>query len=274
MKDVQNEKDHRNITVDQVGVTGIRYPITVLDRQNEFQQTVADVSMTVQLNPEFKGTHMSRFLEVLNHHRGKITMENIPKIIDQMQETLESERAMIDIQFPYFIEKKSPVTASLSLFPVDILFSGFGCNGNTNNFILGIKVPVTTLCPCSKEISEDGAHNQRSFVTVYTSFKKFIWIEEIVSVIEQSASCEIYPLLKRSDEKYVTEKAYATPQFAEDIVRNITERLQQDNRLHWYMIETLHLESIHVHNAYARIERFNKETNALHEHLRFFKGLQ
>ncbi|MCK5807412.1 GTP cyclohydrolase I FolE2 [bacterium] len=273
MKDVQNERDNRNIAIDQVGVTSIQYPISVLDKKNETQQTVANISMTVQLENKFKGTHMSRFLEVLNLHRGQITIENIPNIIREMQERLESDRAMMDIEFPYFIEKISPVAKAASLFPIDVLFSGFGCTKKDASFILGVRVPVTTLCPCSKEISADGAHNQRSFVTVYLASRKFIWIEDIVNIIENAASCEIYPLLKRSDEKYVTEKAYNSPQFAEDIVRNVTEGMQKDNRLEWFMVETVHLESIHAHNAYARVERFNKRTTALEEHLRFFKGL-
>ena len=273
MKDVQNERDNRNIAIDQVGVTSIQYPISVLDKKNETQQTVANISMTVQLENEFKGTHMSRFLEVLNLHRGQITIGNIPNIIHEMQEKLESDRAMMDIEFPYFIEKTSPVAHASSLFPIDVLFSGFGCKESSDSFILGVRVPVTTLCPCSKEISEEGAHSQRSFVTVYLASKEFIWIEEIVGIIEKSSSCEIYPLLKRSDEKYVTEKAYNSPQFAEDIVRNVTEGMQKDNRLEWFMVETVHLESIHAHNAYARVERFNKRTTALEEHLRFFKGL-
>lgn len=273
MKDVQNERDTRNIAIDQVGVTSIKYPIVVLDKKKKQQQTVAEISMTVQLNPEFKGTHMSRFLEILNQHRGEITISNIPNIIHEMQNKLESDRSLIDVEFPYFIEKTSPVAHAKSLFPISVLFSGFGCLEKSDSFILGVRVPVTTLCPCSKEISSEGAHNQRSFVTVYIASNEFIWLEDIVTIIEQASSCEIYPLLKRGDEKYVTEKAYNSPQFAEDIVRNVTEGLQKDSRLHWFMVETHHLESIHAHNAYARVERFNTRTVALNEHLRFFKGL-
>ena len=158
------------------------------------------------------------------------------------------------------------------MFSANVLFSGFSDEKAGYSFILGVRVPVTTLCPCSKEISEFGAHNQRSFVTLYVQFRDFIWIEELISVIEESASCEIYPLLKRPDEKFVTEKAFSNPVFAEDVVRNISEKMMEDPRIKWFMVETMHLESIHSHNAYARIERFKTKSTVLTEHLRMFKG--
>ncbi|HNZ54890.1 MAG TPA: GTP cyclohydrolase I FolE2, partial [bacterium] len=159
-----------------------------------------------------------------------------------------------------------------SMFPVSVLFSGFSDSKDGDSFILGVRTPVTTLCPCSKEISESGAHNQRSFVTLYLKFRDFVWIEDVVKIIEESASCEIFPLLKRNDEKFVTEKAFSNPVFAEDIVRNVSVRMMKDSNVLWFMVETLHLESIHTHNAYARIERFRERSFLLDEHLRMFKG--
>ncbi len=271
MKDIQRELDTRNITVDQVGVSGIRYPIRVKDKLSGFQDTVAFVDMMVELMPQFKGTHMSRFIEILNRVRGEITMANIPDILEDMRQNLESPKAIFSAVFPYFIEKLSPESAARSLFSVDVKFSGYS-NKEGSSFILGIKIPVTTLCPCSKEISEFGAHNQRSIVTLFISFSSFMWIEDIVELVESCASCEIYPLLKRSDEKFVTEKAYLNPQFAEDIVRNITEKLEQIEAVRWFRAETLHLESIHTHNAIARIERTKIKSPILGEHISLLKG--
>ncbi len=272
MNDVQNYADNRNITVDQVGIWDIEYPIIVKDRKNEIQHTVAKVDLTVMLLPEFKGTHMSRIIEVLNQFHGQITTDNIPELLMKTREHLSSPQALAALRFPYFIEKKAPVSGISSMFSANVLFSGFSDEKAGNSFILGIRVPVTTLCPCSKEISAFGAHNQRSFVTLYVQFKEFIWIEELISVIEESASCEIYPLLKRPDEKFVTEKAFANPVFAEDVVRNISEKMMANPKIKWFLVETLHLESIHSHNAYARIERFKTKSTVLTEHLRMFKG--
>ena len=272
MIDVQNMKDNRDIAVDQVGVWGIRYPVTVKDRSKETQNTVADVDMTVQLLPEFKGTHMSRMIEILNQFRGEITMANIPAILDEMKTRLESPQSMFTMKFPYFIEKQAPVSKIGSLFQVEVLFSGFSDQKDGTSFILGVRVPVTTLCPCSKEISDGGAHNQRSFVTVNLQFKEFIWIEDVVGIIEDCASCAVFPLLKRNDEKYVTERAYSRPRFAEDVVRSVSQKYMKDENVSWFLVETLHLESIHTHNAYARIERFKKKSTVLSEHLRMFKG--
>lgn len=272
MNDVQNYRDTRNISVDQVGVWDIEYPVVVKDRANLTQNTVASIDMTVMLLPEFKGTHMSRMVEVLNSVRGEITMANMPEILRKMRDSLDSPQAIISMKFPYFIEKKAPVSEISSMFPVSVLFSGFSDSKDGDSFILGVRTPVTTLCPCSKEISESGAHNQRSFVTLYLKFRDFVWIEDVVKIIEESASCEIYPLLKRNDEKFVTEKAFSNPVFAEDIVRNVSDRMMRDGNIMWFMVETLHLESIHTHNAYARIERFRERSFLLDEHLRMFKG--
>ena len=272
MHDVQNYPDDRNITVDQVGIWDIEYPVVVKDRANKTQSTVASVDISVQLLPRFKGTHMSRFVAVLNSVKGEITMSNIPEILKKTRETLESPQAIIALRFPYFIEKSAPVTQISSTFAIQVLFSGFSDAASGDSFILGVRVPVTSLCPCSKEISSYGAHNQRSFVTLYVQFSDFIWIEDLVHDVEECASCAIYPLLKREDERFVTEKAYENPVFAEDIVRNVTEKMMQNDKISWFMVETLHLESIHAHNAYARVERFKKQSPLLSEHLRMFKG--
>jgi GTP cyclohydrolase IB len=272
MIDVQNFPDKRNISVDQVGIWDVEYPVIVKDKIKGTQSTVAKIDMTVQLLPQFKGTHMSRMIEILNRVRGEITMANMPGILSEMRSDLESPQAMMAMRFPYFIEKTAPVSKLSSLFPVSVLFSGFSDEKEGYSFILGVRVPVTSLCPCSKEISSAGAHNQRSFVTVYVKFSDFIWVEDVVEIIEKCASCEIFPLLKRNDEKAVTETAYMKPAFAEDIVRNIAEILEKKDSVKWFMTETLHLESIHTHNAYARIERFSEKTDVLLEHLRMFKG--
>ncbi len=272
MIDVQSSVDERNIPVDQVGIWDVEYPVTVKDKVNSFQNTVAKIDMTVQLLPQFKGTHMSRMIEVLNRVRGEITMETMPGILSDVRKDLESPQALMSMRFPYFIEKLSPASKLSSLFPISVLFSGFSDMEEGYSFILGVRVPVTSLCPCSKEISMAGAHNQRSFITVYLKFSDFIWVEDVVKTVEKCASCEIFPLLKRKDEKTVTEKAFQNPVFAEDIVRNVSENLNMMKNVTWFLIETLHLESVHTHNAYARIERFREKTPVLMEHLRMFKG--
>jgi len=274
MKDVQNQQDDRGLSVDMVGVSAIRYPIIVKDKLRGTQETVAAISMSVELLPQFKGTHMSRFIEILNRHRGEITISNIRDILKEMRKNLSSPKAMISLEFPYFIEKKSPLSEERSLFPVEVLFDGYGDSRLGTSFILGLRVPVTTLCPCSREISEFGAHNQRSYIIAYTAFDHFIWLEDIVDKLEDCASAEMYPLLKRPDEKYVTEKAFARPRFAEDVVREATEILHADPMIHWFMVEAIHLESIHTHNAYARIERFRAKRPLLSAHLQVFKGFR
>lgn len=273
MKDIQKQQDDRNITVDEVGVSGIRYPINVKDRLNGLQSTISDITMSVELLPEFKGTHMSRFLEILNDVRGEITMANIPLILNDMRKKLESPKSFMEMKFPYFIEKEAPVSKSKSMFKIDVVFSGYSSFNYGNSFILGIKVPVTTLCPCSKEISEYGAHNQRSYVTIYISSESFLWVEELVKIIEDSSSSAIYPLLKRPDEKYVTEKAYENPAFAEDLVRNVTLKLNKLQGIKWFKIKTLHLESIHTHNAFAVVTKAFNISEALSRHIKMISEL-
>ena len=217
MNDVQNHRDERNIEIDQVGVTDLRYPITILDHDRGKQETIANLSMTVSLPHHFKGTHMSRFLEVLNEHRGEITMRTLPVILHTLRDRLEAETARVEVAFPYFMERIAPVSKARGLMEYECTFVG-EANGETDDFVFGVQVPVTSLCPCSKTISDYGAHNQRGYVTIEVrSMRKpdgspeFIWIEELIDVAETSASAPVYALLKREDEKFVTMKVAAVP---------------------------------------------------------------
>jgi GTP cyclohydrolase I len=260
MDDVQNRPDHRAIPVDQVGIAGLRYPILVLDKSKQFQNTVARVTMSVNLPHQFKGTHMSRFVEVLNHYRGEVTIHTIPAMLRELKQRLAAESARIQIVFPYFLERVAPVSGSRALMDYECWFVG-ETNCNREDFVLGVRVPVTSLCPCSKAISDYGAHNQRGFVTleirsVQSEGKDFafIWIEELIDVVERSASAPVYALLKRQDERYVTMLAYDNPAFVEDIVRNVVTQLREDQRVAWLRVEALNQESIHNHDAFAKIE--------------------
>ena len=257
MEDVQNRKDHREIPIDRVGVTNLQYPVIVWDRENEKQSTVATLSLSVHLPHHFKGTHMSRFLEVLNDYRGEFTIQTLPGVVDALKERLQSEAAHLEVRFPYFIEKKAPVTGKLSLLDIEGYFHGASTEEG-DDFVLGVTVPVTSLCPCSKEISEYGAHNQRSFITIEVRMmsmeeEDFIWMEELVEVAEESASAPLYPLLKRPDERYVTMQAYDNPAFVEDIARSVALKLQEDRRVAWFRVKCVNQESIHNHDAFSEI---------------------
>jgi GTP cyclohydrolase I len=258
MNDIQNQRDHRKIEINKVGVKHIRYPITVLDKAKGVQHTVASVNMYVDLPHRFKGTHMSRFVEILNKYKGDIAIKNFSKILEEVKKKLRAKTAHLEFEFPYFIEKEAPVTKSKSLMEYICRFCG-SSNGK-EDFYVGIVVPVTTVCPCSKEISQYGAHNQRSLVTVNLRFKKFIWIEDIIQLIEECASCDLYSILKRPDEKFVTEKAYKNPMFVEDVVREIAKKLQTDPNITWFTVESENFESIHNHSAYAYVERGNNKS--------------
>ncbi len=252
LADVQSRPDTRNIPIDKVGVKGIEYPITVLDRADGRQQTVASINMYVNLPRQFKGTHMSRFVEVLDRYRGQMDIRSFPLILTAIKTELEAQEAHLEVSFPYFIKKRAPVSGAESLMSYRCTIHGI-VDGEVN---MGVKVlvPVTTLCPCSKEISESGAHNQRGMVEVCVRFSKFLWIEDLVELVESCVSCDIYSLLKREDEKWVTERAYANPMFAEDVVRSVAEKLSADDNITWFSVELENIESIHNHNAYARIE--------------------
>lgn len=253
MKDVQNERDYRNVAINKVGIKDIRYPITVLDRNLGKQHTVASINMYVDLPHECKGTHMSRFVEMLHLVRPNIALKTFSDILSQMKEHLNAASAHIEVTFPYFIEKKAPVTQSPGLMDYTCRLNGSIDSDGRVDLVSEVSVPISSVCPCSKEISTDGAHNQRGMVNLRTRFKKFIWIEDMIELVERAASCEVYSVLKRSDEKYITEKGYNNPKFVEDIVRDIAVELKADTNITWYSVAVENFESIHNHNAYAFI---------------------
>jgi GTP cyclohydrolase I len=254
MIDMQNQRDNRRIDIQKVGVKGIKYPITVLDRVQGVQQVNATINMYVNLPHHFKGTHMSRFVEILNEYHGKVNIKTLQLILEKLREKLRAESAHIEISFSYFVKKTAPVSRAKSLMEYECRFWGQN-RGNKTDIMVGVVVPVTTVCPCSKEISNAGAHNQRSMVDVKVKFKKFFWIEDVITLVENSASGEVYSLLKRVDEKYVTEKGYENPMFVEDVVRNVAERLNAIDNFTWYSVEAENFESIHNHSAYAYVEK-------------------
>ena len=254
LKDTQSEPDDRRIAIDRVGVKNLRYPIQVLDKAHAVQSTIANVSLTVDLPHHYKGTHMSRFIEVLNDHGPVLHVDQIKVILRELLARLDSEKAHADFEFPFFLEKKAPITGVVGLMDYTVRFSAT-LQGGESDFILTVIVPVTTLCPCSKAISEHGAHNQRGVVTFSIRFRKPIWIEDLIRLVESCASCELYSLLKRPDEKAVTERAYAKPVFVEDLVREVAARCNREPNITWYRVEAENFESIHNHNAYALIEK-------------------
>ena len=254
LHDKQSERDHRELRIDKVGVRGLRMPIQVLDKARRLQDTIATIGMYVDLPKEFKGTHMSRFIEVLHAHGSIVHVENINDILYAMQARLKSATAHLEIEFPYFLVKKAPVTGLEGVMDYTARFDATGC-GREIDFVLTVKAPVTTLCPCSKAIARYSAHNQRGVVTVQVRSRKPIWIEDLIEMVERSASCELFSLLKRQDEKAVTERAYENPVFVEDLVRNVVVRLNDHPDVTWYRVEAENFESIHNHNAYACIEK-------------------
>ncbi|MEX0653655.1 MAG: GTP cyclohydrolase FolE2 [Phycisphaeraceae bacterium] len=263
MPDVQGSYDARNIPINKVGVKDIRYPITLhCPATGGVQHTIAQVNMYVGLPHYQKGTHMSRFLEVLNKHHESVRSDQVMDICHDMKHRLEAEEAHLELHFPYFIDKKAPVTGQLGKIDVEVSFEGTsGVAGQPDSeaedFILSIKVPATSLCPCSKEISAYGAHNQRCEMEVRVRFApgQSMWIEELFDIVEQQASTQVFAVLKRPDEKYVTEAAYDNPKFVEDIVRDLAVALDREDRIIWYQVNSENFESIHNHNAYAFIER-------------------
>ena len=259
MPDVQNASDSRQMPINKVGIKAIRHPVRVLDKGAGVQHTIATFNMYVGLPHNFKGTHMSRFVEILNAHEQEISVESFETMLREMAVRLEAETGLIEMSFPYFINKTAPVSGVKSLMDYDVTFSGEVKEGGTYTQTMKVVVPVTSLCPCSKKISERGAHNQRSHVTITATTNDFVWIEELVQIAEQQASCELYGLLKRPDEKYVTERAYDNPKFVEDLVRDVAGILNADTRIDAYIVESENFESIHNHSAYALIERDKRQ---------------
>jgi len=248
LHDKQSERDHRELRIDKVGVRGLRFPIQIRDKAHSLQNTVATIGMFVDLPKEFKGTHMSRFIEVLNAHGRVVHVENIEEILFAMQKKLHSATSHLEMEFPFFLDKRAPVSGLSSLMDYTARFDATAC-GKEIDFVLTVKAGVTTLCPCSKSISAYGAHNQRGEVTVRIRSTKAIWIEDLISIIESSASSELFALLKRRDEKAVTERAYENPVFVEGLVRNIAVKLNAHPDVSWFKAEAENYESIHNHNA-------------------------
>jgi GTP cyclohydrolase I len=252
--DVQASHDSRRLAIDKVGVKAIRHPMRIQERSGGVQHTVANFNMTVHLPHHFKGTHMSRFVEILSAQEREITVETFQVMLRQMVEKLEAEQGQLEMNFPYFVDKAAPVSGVRSLMDYEVTFIG-ELHGGHERFTLRVLVPVTSLCPCSKKISERGAHNQRSHVTITARLNGFVWIEEIIDLVEKQASSELYGLLKRPDEKFVTERAYDNPKFVEDMVRDVAAVLNLDERIEAYVVEAENFESIHNHSAYALIEK-------------------
>jgi GTP cyclohydrolase IB len=252
--DVQSSADTRRLAIDRVGIKSIRHPARIQERAGGIQHTVAHFNMDVGLPHQFKGTHMSRFVEILEAHEREISPDTFRMMLREMVKKLEAETGHIEMTFPYFVSKKAPVSGVASLMDYEVTFVGDLRDGK-ETFTLKVVVPVTSLCPCSKKISERGAHNQRSHVTIAARINTFVWIEELIDIAEGEASSELYGLLKRPDEKFVTEAAYDNPKFVEDLVRDVAARLNADSRVTAYVVESENFESIHNHSAYAMIAK-------------------
>jgi GTP cyclohydrolase IB len=253
IEDVQGRADTRRLPINRVGIKDIRHPVRVKDRTAGEQHTIAQFNMYVALPHNFKGTHMSRFVEILHGER-EISVESFRGMLEKMTERLEADTGHIEMSFPFFVMKKAPVSGVESLMDYHASLIGERRNGRTEMWIR-VVVPVTSLCPCSKKISAYGAHNQRSHVTISAKVRSHLWIEELIDIAESEASSELYGILKRPDEKYVTEHAYDNPKFVEDMVRDVAARLNADDRIAAYSVESENFESIHNHSAYAQIER-------------------
>tara|TARA_Y100000741_G_scaffold83410_1_gene61283 strand:+ start:2055 stop:2870 length:816 start_codon:yes stop_codon:yes gene_type:complete len=254
LPDTQGLEDTRNLPINKVGIKDILHPMIIKQRSGDNQTTVASFNMYVNLPHNLKGTHMSRFVHILNNHDEHITVETFKSMINEMLVLLEAESGHVEMTFPYFINKTAPESKVKSLLDYTVTFIGEVKDG-ISNLKVKVLVPVTSLCPCSKKISAYGAHNQRSHVTVTVSIKDFIWIEEIIDIVEKEASSELYALLKRPDEKHVTELAYDNPKFVEDMVRDIAAHFADDDRVTEYVVESENFESIHNHSAYAQIHQ-------------------
>ncbi len=252
MPDVAADRPENAIDIDMVGIGDLSYPIVVLDRENKKQRTVAEVMMSVELPARWRGTHMSRFIEILNRFRGEITHVQIKVILDEVLHQFDARAAHITLKFPYFLEKKAPVSGAPSIMEYNAVFDG-AIEAGIYRFKLGVTVPVMTLCPCSKEICDEGAHSQRAHIHIETVSSSFLWIEELVEIAERAASAPVFPLLKREDEKFITEMAYENPRFVEDVARSIARELGSREDIDEYMIHVTSDESIHNHSAFARI---------------------
>ncbi len=254
MVDVQSMKDERRVPIQKVGVKGVRYPITLKDKAAQVQHTTAVVNLYADLPHDFKGTHMSRFIEVFEEYRFDLSMPNFLRMLDKIRVELEVETAYSDLHFPYFIQKTAPVSGQTSIMSYECSYEG-RVSGEGHSFLVGVSVPVQTVCPCSKAISSQGAHNQRGLVTLKVALGPFFWIEDMIAMVEESASSDLYTLLKREDEKFVTERSYDRPRFVEDLVREVYLRVDALGKFPKFSVEAENFESIHNHSAYAFVER-------------------
>ncbi len=253
LTDTQSERDDRQLPIDRVGVRSLRFPLRIRDRDSAVQHTVATVSLAVDLPHHYKGTHMSRFVEVLHAHGTELTVATIAGMPQELIKKLHADKAHVEFRFPYFRAKKAPVSGAEGLLDYGVIFE-VNAEKDSSDFVLTVEVPVTTLCPCSKAISARGAHNQRGIVTLAVRFNQPVWIEDLIELVETSASAQLYSLLKRPDEKFVTEAAYDNPVFVEDLVRNVAQKAKSHPRITWFRVEAENFESIHNHNAWAMIE--------------------
>jgi len=260
IEDVQGRADSREIPIHKVGIKDIYHPVRVRDRSGGEQHTVANFNMYVALPHNFKGTHMSRFVEVLHQHEREISVQSFGQMLAEMTQRLDATSGHIEMSFPYFVMKQAPVSRVESVVKYDASLIGEIHDGKEEMW-LRVVVAATSLCPCSKRISDYGAHNQRSHITIKARVREHMWLEELIDVAEQEASCEVFGILKRPDEKYVTERAYDNPKFVEDIVRDVAVRMNNEERVLAYVVEAENFESIHNHSAYALIEK-NKEADA------------
>lgn len=257
LPDVQSFIDHRQLAIQKVGVKGLRYPLALKAANGEVRHTVAEIAMTVGLPPEVKGTHMSRFVEILESQHDELDADGIFAMLQAMLLRLEASSGHIEMSFPYFIRKEAPVSGVDSLLDYDVCYVVEQRQGAKAELTLQVMAPVTSLCPCSKKISDYGAHNQRSHITIEAGLNAAMTIEELVRLAEEEASCEVYGLLKRPDEKWVTERAYDNPKFVEDLVRDIALRLMAEPRIGQWRVASENFESIHNHSAYAEISGYN-----------------
>jgi GTP cyclohydrolase I len=269
LEDVQSRIDDRQLPIDEVGITGIRYPVTVLERESGKQNTVAQVSMSVDLRAEVKGAHLSRFVEVLHDCAGEISPDSIPLVLSTLRERFGSRTASIEVSFPYFLRRHAPVTGSAAY--MDYQCRVRGRLAEDFGVVVAVVVPVTSVCPCSKAISDYGAHNQRSHITIEAGTRSDastpvpLWVEELIGVAESAASSPVFPLLKRPDERHVTMRAHDNPVFVEDMARQVARTLSFDARIAWFSVEAASDESIHNHQAFARIRSQSLAAAATHD---------
>jgi len=253
LEDVQKRQDHRGITIQKVGVKKVRLPLLISTKKGNFQRVLGDISLGADLIHKHRGTHMSRFMEILNFWSKKcISSIQLKEILDEVCEKLDAKRAQISLRFKYFLEKSSPVSKSVGYLDYDCLFYGISMDKKFS-FVIGVEVPVQLVCPCSKEIARFGAHNQRADIRIHLEYypQYFIWIEDLITRAEEAGSSGVYPIIKREDEKLITEKSYQNPKFVEDVLRELVEYFRKDERIRWFEVECDSHESIHNHNAFA-----------------------